>query len=194
MKKGVDLKTTQRGETQAVELRRGYKSAVFSPSSSEARFWFVFWESGFFMSLREKSVVLRDFVMQAIWGLIKCCKRIQATYNLKLEWSTTCFSSGGHLASGISREKRIMELKEVEREQLKEIMSEMSCKKNFECYKCGFENLCNGEPVGGHFVKCERANSKCSEEKRLNCDFSISFGYGFVCRCPIRIYVAKIVK
>jgi hypothetical protein len=87
-----------------------------------------------------------------------------------------------------------MRLKEVEREQLKEIMSEMSCKRDFECYKHGFENLCDGKLVGEDFLKCERTNSNCSEEKRRNCDFSISFGYGFVCRCPMRVYVAKIVK
>ncbi|MCJ7692006.1 MAG: hypothetical protein MUO22_01150 [Sedimentisphaerales bacterium] len=84
-----------------------------------------------------------------------------------------------------------MKLKEEERKQLKEIMSEMSCERNFECYKCKFENCCDGKLVGEDFVKCEGSNSKCSEEKRRNCDFSISFGYGFVCRCPIRIYAAR---
>jgi len=87
-----------------------------------------------------------------------------------------------------------MKLKEEEREQLKEIMSEMSCKKEFECYRSKFENFCDGELVGENFVKCERASLKCSEEKFQSCDFSVSFGYGFVCRCLMRVYVAKIVK
>ena len=87
-----------------------------------------------------------------------------------------------------------MELSNEKNQKLKELMAKMECKKDFECYKCGFENLCNGKLAGGQIVTCERATSNCSEEKRQNCDFSLSFGDGFVCRCPIRIYAAKILK
>jgi hypothetical protein len=84
-----------------------------------------------------------------------------------------------------------MKLKEEERKQLKEIMSEMSCKRNFECYKCKFENCCDGKLVGEDFVKCEGSNSKCSAEKSQSCDFSVSFGYDFFLQMPYSYICCK---
>ena len=87
-----------------------------------------------------------------------------------------------------------MELSNEKNQKLKELMAKMECKKDFECYRNKFENLCDGKPVGGNFVKCERASLKCSEEKFQSCDFSVSFGCDFFCTCPMRVYAAKILK
>ena len=84
-----------------------------------------------------------------------------------------------------------MELSHEKNQKLKELMAKMECKKDFECYKHKFENFCDGKLVGEQFVKCERSSFECSEKKFQSCDFSVSFGYGFFCSCPIRIYVAK---
>lgn len=69
--------------------------------------------------------------------------------------------------------------------EIARIMGEMRCPKDFVCYTSGFETLCEVKDYGlESFVKC-------LAEERVDCPFSLSFGSGQLCKCPLRIYIKK---
>ncbi len=74
--------------------------------------------------------------------------------------------------------------------EVEQIIAQMECVKDFECYKSGFERLCKVRNGGlkGHVW--------CMEERNvsLNCRFSLWFGDGMLCKCPLRVYIAKRLK
>ena len=71
------------------------------------------------------------------------------------------------------------------RAKIDEIMGEMDCPKQFECAKSGFENLCKAKDSGlEHYVDC-------LEPQPPACSFALSFGVGYLCQCPLRVYLAK---
>jgi hypothetical protein len=81
-----------------------------------------------------------------------------------------------------------MELTEAHRQEIEKIASGIKCSKNFECYKSGPEKLCKARDIGlEQYVEC-------LGEKPHTCDFSLSFGQGYFCTCPVRIYIAKNVE
>ena len=72
--------------------------------------------------------------------------------------------------------------------QIKGIMADFKCPKDFICYKSGFKKLCKAKDIGlEEFLEC-------LEENPWECVFSLSFGYSHLCRCPLRIYIAKKLK
>ena len=72
--------------------------------------------------------------------------------------------------------------------EIEKIIGEMTCPKDFRCYKAGFENLCKAEDIGiESFLKCLEKNPQ-------ECRFSLSFGYSYLCQCPLRAYIAKKLK
>ena len=72
--------------------------------------------------------------------------------------------------------------------QIEEIMGVMTCPKDFECYKSGFEKLCKATDIGIEgFIKC-------LEVEPEKCWFSVISGQSYLCQCPLRIYVAKNLK
>ena len=72
---------------------------------------------------------------------------------------------------------------------IEEIIGQFKCSKDFECYKSGFENLCKAEDVGMD------SYLHCLEEDPVECKFSvILFGDRYYCECPLRIYIAKVLK
>ncbi len=69
--------------------------------------------------------------------------------------------------------------------QIEKIMGAMTCPKNFECYKTGFEKLCKLTDIGVEgFIKC-------LEVEPEKCWLSASSGQSYFCQCPLRIYIAK---
>jgi hypothetical protein len=85
---------------------------------------------------------------------------------------------------GAARET-IMELTETHRQKIEKIASRIECSKDFECYKSDLKNLCKTRDIGlEQYVEC------LAEEPHI-CDFSLSFGRGYFCTCPVRIYIAK---
>ena len=74
------------------------------------------------------------------------------------------------------------------RTELQEIIADLSCPKDFQCYKSGFQVLCKARDIGLQtFVEC-------LEEHPCNCTFSFSlYGWNY-CRCPVRVYVVKNLK
>ena len=74
---------------------------------------------------------------------------------------------------------------EVERE-IEQIMAGMECAKDFECYRSGFERLCKARDGG------LKEHLWCMEEGvSRRCSYSLSFGKGMLCKCPLRVYLAK---
>ncbi len=75
-------------------------------------------------------------------------------------------------------------------QQIKQIMSEMDCDRGFACYESGFENLCSVKLIaGGAVLEC--LGEGCPRQYLAQCPFRMSFGFSYVCNCPLRAYVAK---
>ena len=65
------------------------------------------------------------------------------------------------------------------------VMEAMRCPDNFKCVKGDAEQLCKAEDYGNaNYVKC-------LEKKASRCVFSIPFGVGGYCKCPLRVYLCK---
>jgi hypothetical protein len=76
-------------------------------------------------------------------------------------------------------------LKNTIENQVEEIMSGLTCPKDFRCYHSGFRNLCKAKDIGlASFVACLMSDP-------LECKFSLLFGGVFFCTCPIRIHLSK---
>lgn len=78
---------------------------------------------------------------------------------------------------------------EVEKE-IEQIIEGMECTKDFECYRSGFKRLCRARNGG------LQEHVWCMEEAgvSLGCRYSLSFGAGMLCKCPLRVYLAKKLK
>ena len=76
-------------------------------------------------------------------------------------------------------------LKDDDRKKIEEIIGKMSCPKAFKCAESGFETLCKARDFGVD------SYLDCLEEKRDKCPFALPFGEGFLCQCPLRVFLAK---
>ncbi len=74
------------------------------------------------------------------------------------------------------------------RKEIEELIGQIQCPKDFECYKSGFDVLCRAKDVG-----TESPLLLCLDENLLQCKF-LNAGRGFVCECPLRNYIAKKLK
>ncbi len=74
---------------------------------------------------------------------------------------------------------------EAVRRRMNEILGGMECPKGFKCAESGFENLCKARDIGvlGYLDCLEAAPDRCT--------FALPFGYGYLCKCPLRVHVAK---
>ena len=79
-----------------------------------------------------------------------------------------------------------MQILEQQKEKIEQIIADMNCPLDFECYKSGFDNLCKAKDnrLDGH-VDC------LDVEIKHRCEFRVPFGQVVLCRCPLRVYVAK---
>jgi hypothetical protein len=78
-----------------------------------------------------------------------------------------------------------MELTQEHIQEIKKIASGIECSKDFRCHKSGLEGLCKARDIG-----LERY-VECLGDEPHSCEFSLSFGRGYLCTCPVRIYIAK---
>ena len=78
-----------------------------------------------------------------------------------------------------------MEIAQANKDQIEQIIEQMNCPSDFECYKSHFENLSDVEIVGDAKM-VERI-----EESAPTCEFGVPFGLGVLSRCPLRNYIAK---
>ena len=81
-----------------------------------------------------------------------------------------------------------MDLADEQRERIEEIMASMQCSEDFKCFKSSFENICKAKDKGS----VEYAN--CLEDAHVYCEYKLKFGSGILCKCPLRVYVAKNLK
>ena len=78
-----------------------------------------------------------------------------------------------------------MEITQEHRIQIREIISDIVCPKDFECYKSGFDDLCKVKIfLDGELVEC-------LVEISPSCKLSFNFGFGHYCKCPLMKYIAK---
>ena len=71
------------------------------------------------------------------------------------------------------------------RQEIDKIIAGMDCPKGFTCSQSRFERLCKARDFGlDEYVDC-------LEDDPAACYFSIPFGAGYLCHCPLRVYIAK---
>lgn len=81
-----------------------------------------------------------------------------------------------------------MEISGVLKARIEEITTNMKCRKDFECYKSGFEKL-------SRVKRLENTDLfQCLEEKSYQCEHSFPFADGYFCKCPLRAYITKHLK
>jgi len=60
----------------------------------------------------------------------------------------------------------------------------LKCEKGLICAQSGLEILCKATRIRSDSVMiCEEKSPKCS--------FSFTFGDGYMCNCPVRIFISK---
>lgn len=78
-------------------------------------------------------------------------------------------------------------------EDLKKILKQADCKKDFECLKSGIKNLCEAKDIGlENYIECDPES--CKTEGPAFCESGIPFGYSHMCKCPLRIYFCRKLK
>ncbi len=82
----------------------------------------------------------------------------------------------------------LMELTSAQRTEIDKLASGIQCPKDFECYKSKAGKMCKTRDFG-----LERYLD-CLEDEQHACEFSLSFGAGYFCTCPVQIYIAKHLK
>ncbi len=84
----------------------------------------------------------------------------------------------------------MMDATETQRKSVLDIIGEMTaegmhCRKNFVCYKSGFEILCKVKGIGTFDeIRCDSADAKC-------CGLSFEVLSRRYCQCPLRRYIAE---
>ena len=74
------------------------------------------------------------------------------------------------------------------RQQIEKIRAGMDCPKGFICCESGFVDMCKAKDLGlEDYVDC-------LADAPGGCRFSLPFGAGHLCQCPLRVYVAKKLK
>jgi hypothetical protein len=79
-------------------------------------------------------------------------------------------------------------VKKDHKNEIEEIIGQMQCAKDFQCYKSGFEILSKTKDIGLELYL------QCLEENVFGCQFSVRFGGNYFCECPLRVYIAKEMK
>ena len=82
------------------------------------------------------------------------------------------------------------DMHEAQKRKIQEIMDGMHCPRDFDCTKSNFETVCKAKDLGLGLTDYV----KCFGEAHHNCTFALPFGEGHLCRCPLRVYVARALK
>jgi hypothetical protein len=78
-----------------------------------------------------------------------------------------------------------MEVTEGQKQEIEKIANGMNCPKNFECYKSGAKKFCKTRDFGlSQYLDC-------LEKEPYACEYSLSFGNGYFCTCPVQLYMTK---
>jgi hypothetical protein len=67
------------------------------------------------------------------------------------------------------------------------IRGSMRCPKNFRCCESGFTEVGKVEVIaGGRLLECQETDA-------ASCPLALSYGDAFFCKCPLRMYIARIL-
>ena len=94
-------------------------------------------------------------------------------------------SNGMGGLSTLDEEVTVAESYSLHKEEMQRIMGQMECPQDFECFESGFDRLCDANYVDSVGLV------ECLSEKAARCQFSLSTGYHYVCKCPLRTYIAR---
>ena len=81
-----------------------------------------------------------------------------------------------------------IKLTEEQIDEIQEIITKYQCPADFKCYKSGFEDLC------GTLLVHDGSLVECIDEGAKKCHYSFEFGSGYLCTCPLRLYIARHLK
>ena len=80
--------------------------------------------------------------------------------------------------------KKVRRPRESRKAKIKRIIKTIECPKDFRCYKSKFKDLCKAKDIGlKSFLLCLEEDQKCP--------FSIFFIDEYLCKCPLRVFIAK---
>ncbi len=84
-------------------------------------------------------------------------------------------------------------MEEGESIRIQQIMSQTKCDNNFQCCEIGSQSRCKAKIVcDGRLLDCSKCGpSNCLRQSSDGCNYHTSFGSGFFCTCPLRIYLAQ---
>ncbi|MHC4110246.1 MAG: hypothetical protein ACYSUY_04175 [Planctomycetota bacterium] len=71
------------------------------------------------------------------------------------------------------------------RQLIEEIMPGMQCSKKFKCAESGFDNLCKARDFW------DENYLECLESYPHSCEYALPVANGYLCQCPLRIYLRK---
>ena len=75
------------------------------------------------------------------------------------------------------------------KKELESIRDKVVCHKDFKCIASDLLSLCEAQDIGADLML------ECLEENPDECEFSFAFyGYSYLCECPMRVYISKILK
>jgi hypothetical protein len=72
-----------------------------------------------------------------------------------------------------------------DQQNIEELINNISCSKGFACYTSGFEKLCKVM----RFADGQKL--ECVDCPGSSCEFQAAFGWGHICQCPVRQYIAR---
>ena len=72
--------------------------------------------------------------------------------------------------------------------RIKEIISQIKCKKGLRCYKSGFEGFCKTKDIG------VPDSVRCLSTPPEDCEYSFAFGDSYFCKCSLQVYITKNLK
>ena len=75
-----------------------------------------------------------------------------------------------------------------QREEINELKGVVECSYDFECCRLASDTLRKVNIVGrDQFIECDEC---LTDEVKKDCIFKMSFGMGYLRRCPLRKYIA----
>jgi hypothetical protein len=68
--------------------------------------------------------------------------------------------------------------------ELNKLEDQIECSKNFSCTKEPLKDSCNAR------YQAIADLMECLNDQSITCEFSVPFGTGYVCKCPLRKLIA----
>ncbi|MBU8922875.1 MAG: hypothetical protein KOO63_13750 [Bacteroidales bacterium] len=72
--------------------------------------------------------------------------------------------------------------------EIKKIMMNIDCPKDFRCYKQDFKDICKAKDFG------IESYVDCGEDDSPSCLFAFDLGDLTLCKCTLRVFVSKKMK